>query len=374
MGELLADHTTLRLGGPAHRLFTHTDPAAWPDVVRSASGEGTAPFVLGGGSNTLADDAGYPGTVIRMATRGATVRPLGGDLVEVAVQAGEPLSALVAFAVDQGLSGIENLGGIPGTTGAAPVQNTGAYGQQISDTLTHVIAFDWRLERIVELRAADCGFGYRASTFKSQPGRWTILALGLRLLRSASAAPVAYRHLADAMGAPLGARPPLTQAAQAVITDREQRGLALPGSGPDARQAGSVFLNPVITPVQEAAVRRAGGPVHRDQSGGQRTSAGWLLEQCGYRPGSRIGPGVYCSATRTLTLTTRDGATATSFTSALRQLATEVFEAYGIRLCPEPVRPGLTTGSLEVPAMPSHRAVAKPSSPNRLPAVGSRMW
>jgi UDP-N-acetylmuramate dehydrogenase len=102
------------------------------------------------------------------------------------------------------------------------------------------------------------------------------------------------------MGAPLGARPPLTQAAQAVITDREQRGLALPGSGPDARQAGSVFLNPVITPVQEAAVRRASGPVHRDQSGGQRTSAGWLLEQCGYRPGSRIGPGVYCSATRTL--------------------------------------------------------------------------
>ncbi|MGD1220527.1 UDP-N-acetylmuramate dehydrogenase [Streptomyces krungchingensis] len=374
MGELLADHTTLRLGGPAHRLLTHTDPATWPDVARSASGEGTAPFVLGGGSNTLADDAGYSGTVIRMATHGATVRPLGDDLVEIVAQAGEPLSALVAFAVDHGLSGIEYLGGIPGTTGAAPVQNTGAYGQQISDTLAYVTAFDWHLDRIVELRASDCGFGYRASTFKSQPGRWTILNLTLHLTRSASAAPVTYRHLADAMAVPLGVRPPLAEAAQAVIADREQRGLTLPDSGPDARQAGSVFLNPVLTPDQESAVRRVGGPVHRDQNGPPRASAGWLLEQCGYRPGSRIGPGVYCSTARTLTLTTRESATATSFASALRQLATEVVEAYGIPLCPEPVRPGLTKGSSNVPAMPSHRAVANPSSPNRPSTAGSRPW
>ncbi|MFF4933298.1 UDP-N-acetylmuramate dehydrogenase [Streptomyces griseofuscus] len=344
MGELLADHTTLRLGGPVHRLLTHTDPATWPDLARPVAGEGTVPFVLGGGSNTLADDTGYPGTVIRMATRGVTVRPLGDDLVEVVAQAGEPLSALVAFAVDQGLSGIEYLGGIPGTTGAAPVQNTGAYGQQISDNLTRVTAYDWHFNRIVELRRADCGFGYRASAFKSQPGRWTILDLTLCLTRSASATPVTYRHLADALTVCLGARPPLAEAAQAVITDRERRGLTLPGSGPDARQAGSVFLNPVITHAQEAAVRCAGGPVHRDQSGLQRASAGWLLEQCGRRPGSRIGPGVYCSTTRTLTLTTRDGATATAFASALRQLAADVFAAYGIRLHPEPVRPGLAKG------------------------------
>ncbi|MEU4110988.1 UDP-N-acetylmuramate dehydrogenase [Streptomyces sp. NPDC027717] len=358
MGELLADHTTLRLGGPAHQFLTHTDPAAWPDVARSVTGEGTAPFVLGGGSNTLAEDAGYPGTVIRMATRGATVRPLCDDLVEVVAQAGEPLSALVAFAVDQRLSGIEYLGGIPGTTGAAPVQNTGAYGQHISDTLTRVTAFDWHLERIVELRASDCGFGYRASAFKSQPGRWTILDITVCLTRSSSAAPVAYQHLADSLAVGLGARPPLAEAAQAVITDREQRGLALPDSGPDARQAGSVFLNPVITPVQAAAVRCADGAVHRDQSGSLRASAGWLLERCDYRPGGRIGPGVYCSTARTLTLTAREGATATAFTSALRQLAAAVFEAYGIRLRPEPVRPGPSRGSSDGPAGPSHRGGA----------------
>ncbi|GAA2643954.1 hypothetical protein GCM10010425_59590 [Streptomyces spororaveus] len=119
MGELLADHTTLRLGGPADRFLTHTDPASWPDLAHTAAGD-AAPFVLDGGSNTLAADTGYPGTVIRMDTRGVAVRPLGGDLVEVIVRAGEPLGSLVAFTVAEGLSGIEYLGGIPGTTGAAP--------------------------------------------------------------------------------------------------------------------------------------------------------------------------------------------------------------------------------------------------------------
>lgn len=168
--------------------------------------------------------------------------------------------------------------------------------------------------------------------------------------------------------------PRSAEAAQAVLTDRRNRGLSLPADGPDARQAGSVFLNPLVPRAQATAIHAAGGPVHNSPDGTLRASAGWLLEQTGFLPGTQVGPGVYCSATRTLTLTTRDGATAASFTSALRQLATEVFEAYGIRLYPEPVRPGLTTGSLEVPAMPSHRAVAKPSSPNRPPAVGSRLW
>ncbi|MCX4681536.1 hypothetical protein OG413_40770 [Streptomyces sp. NBC_01433] len=216
----------------------------------------------------------------------------------------------------------------------------------------------WHLERIVELRATDYGFGYRASAFKSQPGRWTILDITLSLARSTSAAPVAYRHLADALAVRLGTRPPLAEAAQAVITDREQRGLALPGSGPDARQAGSVLLNPLITPAQEAAVRRASGPVHRDQNGSPRASAGWLLERCGYRPGGRIGPGVYCSTARTLTLTARDGATATAFIAVLRQLAADVFEAYGIRLRPEPVRPGRTGGSPDGPAGCPRRGAA----------------
>ncbi|MEU4077561.1 UDP-N-acetylmuramate dehydrogenase [Streptomyces venezuelae] len=339
MGELLADHTTLRLGGPADRFLTHTDPAAWPDLAHAASSSDTAPFVLGGGSNTLAADTGYPGTVIRMATRGIAVRPLDGDLVEVTAQAGEPLDAFVAFTVTEGLSGIEYLGGIPGTTGAAPVQNTGAYGQQISDTLTRLTVYDWALGRTHALLPGECGFGYRTSTFKTQPGRFTILDVSLRLTRQACASPVRYQQLADALAVRLGARPPLAEAAQAVLTDRRTRGLSLPSEGPDVRQAGSVFLNPLVVRAQATAIRAAGGPVHNSPDGTLRASAGWLLEQTGFLPGTQVGSGVYCSQDRALTLTARDDATAASFTTALEVLVHAVLTTHRIRLQREPVQP-----------------------------------
>jgi UDP-N-acetylmuramate dehydrogenase len=339
MGELLAAHTTLRLGGPARHFLTHTDAAAWPDLVATLRTR-DRPFVLGGGSNTLAGDAGHPGPVIRMATRGIRVRPLDDAVVEVAVQAGHPLSDLVAFTIEAGLSGIEYLGGIPGTTGAAPIQNTGAYGQQISDTLTRVTTHDWHLGRTVELPHVACHFGYRTSIFKTRPGRWTILAVTLRLTRTSHAAPVTYPHLAEALAVPLGARAPLAEAAQAVLTDRRHRGLHLPARGPDARQAGSVFLNPPITPAQAATVRSAGGPVHRDHTGTLRASAGWLLEHADYHPGAILAPGIACSTHRTLTLTAHTGATATSFGTALQTMIERVFEVSSIRLAPEPARPG----------------------------------
>lgn len=339
MGELLADHTTLRLGGPADQWLTHTSPDAWHEVVRAV--EGRLPFILGGGSNTLAPDGGYPGPVVRMATRGITARAVGDDRVEVTVQAGEPLARLVAYAVAEGLSGVEYLGGIPGTTGAAPVQNAGAYGQQIADRLTAVTAWDWQRGRMARLDAAACQFRYRSSVFKVQPGRWTILSVTLQLDRSSRAAPVTYGHLAQALDVPLGARPPLTEAAASVVADRQARGLTLPAHGPDVRQAGSVFLNPPVTEHQAQEVRAAGGPVYRDVDGVVRASAGWLLEQCGHGPGRRLAPGVYCSTRRTLTVTARDGATAAGFAAALRTMATEVAESTGIELRPEPVQPAL---------------------------------
>ncbi|MGW2838551.1 UDP-N-acetylmuramate dehydrogenase [Streptomyces sp. NPDC001493] len=339
MGELLADHTTLRLGGPADRFLTHADPAAWPDLACTLRDDDAAFFVLGGGSNTRAADLGYPGTVLRMATRGITARPLGDGLIEVVAQAGEPLASLVAFSVAEGLSGVEYLGGIPGTCGAAPVQNTGAYGQQISDTLVRITVHDWLHGHIVELSPEDCGFSYRTSIFKACPGRWTILAITLRLTRSVWAAPVLYQHLATALDVAPGARPPLAEAAHAVIADRSNRGLTLPTFGPDARQAGSVFLNPVVDRAQATAVRAAGGPVRRDQAGQLWASAGWLVEQAGHKPGSRVGLGVYCSTVRSLTLTVRHGATSQAFSEALRMLADEIHGTYGIQLRPEPVEP-----------------------------------
>ncbi|MEW2621203.1 UDP-N-acetylmuramate dehydrogenase [Streptomyces sp. NPDC048106] len=337
MGELLADHTTLRFGGPADLWLTHTDPASWGEVVRALAGR--RPFVLGGGSNILADDAGYPAAVVRVATRGITARPVGDGQVELTVQAGEPLGRLVAYAVAEGLSGVEYLGGIPGTVGAAPVQNTGAYGQQIADCSTSVAVWDWERERTELLDPAACQFRYRSSVFRTRPGRWAILAVTLRLTRSDRAAPVMYGHLAQALDVPLGSRPPLEEAAAGVIADRNARGLSLPGSGPDARQAGSVFLNPPVNSAQAREVCAAGGRVHRDGDGVLRASAGWLLEQSGYGPNAHVGLGVYCSTSRTLTVTARDGATASSFLAGLHRMAGTVREASGITLRPEPVRP-----------------------------------
>ncbi|MFF0309318.1 UDP-N-acetylmuramate dehydrogenase [Streptosporangium sp. NPDC004379] len=339
MSDLLADHTTLRVGGPVGRLLAHTDPAAWPDLVRAAATESAVPFTLGGGGNVLADDAGYPGPVIRVATRGISIRPVGGGVVDVTAHAGEPLQALVDVVLNEGLSGIEYLAGIPGTVGAAPVQNTGAYGQQISDTLTHLTVYDWSRHQLGVFRPEACGFGYRTSIFKTHPGRWTILEATVRLTYSALAAPVAYRPLAQAFGVPLGTRPPLKEAAHGVLADRRRRGVSLPESGPDARQAGSVFLNPAITAVQAAVVQAAGGVVTVGDRGVLRTSAGWLLELVGYRPASPLTPGVSCSTRRTLTFTAHDGVTAASFHAAVQKAADDVFDTTGIRLRPEPVRP-----------------------------------
>jgi UDP-N-acetylmuramate dehydrogenase len=335
VGETFADHTTLRLGGPA-AWITHTTPAHWPDLVHSVEGQ---PFVLGGGSNTIAPDHGYRGTVVRMATRGITARGLGDDRVDVTAHAGETLAGLVAHTVADGLTGIEYLGGIPGTVGAAPVQNTGAYGQQIADRLVHVTAWDWRHGRQVRLDATACRFRYRSSVFKRAPGRWTILTVTLRLHRSPLAAPVTYEYLARALGTDVGARPPLTEAAAAVLADRQARGLSLPDDGPDARQAGSSFVNPPVTKTQAQQLRAAGGRVYRDCDGVLRASAGWLLERSGYRPGQQLAAGVYCSTSRTLTVTARQGATAATFLKALDVMARTVHDVSAIKLQPEPAQP-----------------------------------
>lgn len=335
MGEHLADHTTLRLGGPADWLLTHTDPTAWPDVSRTATRHLGTPVVLGHGSNVLAADTGYPGPVIRMVTQGITVRSAPEKTVDVTVQAGHPLAGLVDFAVAEGLSGLEYLAGIPGTIGAAPIQNTGAYGRQISDVLVSLTAYDWFARETVCLLLEHCEFGYRTSLFKTCPARWTILDLTLRLRRSNRGSPVTYQHLADALAVPLGTTPPLAVAAEAVLINRRERGLTLPESGPDARQVGSVFLNPPLTARQAETLRAAGGPLHQTADGVMRGSAGWLLQHAGYGPGQLLSHGVYCSNLRTLTIVAREGATAATFAATLQKLVAQVYAVTKIRLCPE---------------------------------------
>ncbi|WP_327067577.1 UDP-N-acetylmuramate dehydrogenase [Kitasatospora sp. NBC_01302] len=338
----LASLTTLRLGGPADRVLVLSDPTDWPDIVRAVHEQGErAPVVLGHGSNVIASDAGYPGTVVVVNTRGIAAERAADSTVAVTVQAGHPLTDLVSWAAAEHLAGIECLAGIPGTTGAAPVQNTGAYGQQLADTLDYVTAWDWQTNRLLTLPAHTCRLGYRHSRFKVEIGRWTVLSVTLHLTRTSQAAPVTYQHLAAELGVPIGACPTVSEVTAAVLTNRHRRGLLLNPHNPEARQVGSVFLNPRVTPVQAHRWSAAGCPAHRDTDGQLRASAGWMLEHAGFRPGDTVVAGVRCSAYRSLTLVADHGATAAGFTKALLRLTGRVAASTGITLRPEPTAIGL---------------------------------
>lgn len=260
--------------------------------------------------------------------------------VAITVNAGHPLTDLTAWAVTEHLARIECLAGIPGTIGAAPVQNAGAYGQQISDTLHHLRAWDWHAGRMRTLPAQECRLGHRCSRFRQEPGRWTILSATLHLTRTDTAAPITCRRLAGELGIPLGARPPLAETTAAVLADRRRRGLLLDSDGPDARQIGSAFLDPPVTPDQAARWSAAGCPVHTGIDGRWRMSAGWLLELIGCHPGHRIADVIHCSQRRTLAITARGEITATAFAQVLADLAARVDTNTGISLRPEPIPVG----------------------------------
>ncbi|MFJ4189385.1 UDP-N-acetylmuramate dehydrogenase [Kitasatospora sp. NPDC089509] len=337
----LASLTSLRLGGPIGDTQTIADPSDWPDFVRTIKRQGQeAPLALGHGSNVIASDAGHPGTVAVINTHGIAAKRLDDTTVAVTVNAGHPFTDLTTWAVAEHLAGIEYLVGIPGTVGAAPVQNTGAYGQRISDTLHHLRAWDWHASRMRTLPAQQCRLGHRRSRFKREPGRWTILSATLHLTRTDTAAPATCRRLADALQVRLGTRPPLSETTAAVLADRHRRGLLPDPDGPDARQIGSAFLDPAVTPGQAARWSAAGCPVYTDTAGRWRVSAGWLLELVGCHPGRKVADGIHCSDRRTLAIAARGETTAAAFAQVLADLAAQVGANTGIKLSPEPARIG----------------------------------
>ncbi|MFD7902969.1 FAD-binding protein [Kitasatospora sp. NPDC059747] len=291
----------------------------------------------------IAADAGHPGTVVVMNTRGITTKKIDDTTVAVTVQTGHPLADLVQWAATERLAGIECLANIPGTVGAAPVQNAGAYGQQTSDTLHSVTAWDWSTGCRKTLLAQACRLRYRDSRFKETAGRWTILTATLHLTRTPAA--ITYHPLADELGIPVGARPTVSEVTEAVLANRNRRGLLLDRTGPDARQVGSVFLNPRVNTAQARRWSDLGCPVRRDSDGELRASAGWLLELVGCRAGRTIADGVRCSDRRALTITAHGEATAAGFDRALASLSTQVRSATGISLQPEPTRVGRWAGS-----------------------------
>jgi UDP-N-acetylmuramate dehydrogenase len=337
-GIPLAPLTTLRLGGPAGRLAEAATEAALVDGVREADAAGTPLLVLAGGSNVVIADAGFPGTVVRVATRG--VHRDGERLV---VQAGEPWDPLVAGCVADGLQGFECLSGIPGSAGATPIQNVGAYGQEVSETVEWVRVLDRSTDSVHELPAAECGFSYRGSVFRHRD-RWVVLAVAFRLRRSERSGPLRYAELARALGVSLGETAPLGDLRDAVLALRRGKGMVIDPADPDSVSVGSFFTNPVLSAGEFDALRAradATPPAWPQDDGQVKTSAAWLIERAGFRRGHEHGRAAI-STKHTLALVNRGGASAAELVGLAREIATGVRERFGVRLQPEPVLVGFT--------------------------------
>jgi len=334
----LRDHTTLRLGGPAARWVTATSEAELVEAVSTADAAGEPVLVLGGGSNVVVADDGFPGVVVEVATTGVTPDvedgvSCGGVMVSVA--AGESWDELVGTAVDRGWVGIEALAGIPGAVGATPIQNVGAYGQEVSQTIASVRVWDRRLKGVRTFANADCGFGYRHSRFKADPGRHVVLEVTFQLAQGTLGAPIGYAELARALGVEVGERAPVADVREAVLSLRGGKGMVLDAGDHDTWSAGSFFTNPVVDPT----VLPEGAPAWPQPDGRVKTSAAWLIEHAGFTKGYGAGP-ARLSGKHTLALTNRGGAATADLLALAREIRDGVEAASGIRLVNEPVLVG----------------------------------
>jgi len=336
MAELLEDHTTLRLGGPATAWVRATTEAELTEALQTSSGP---VLVLGGGSNVVVADEGFDGTVVEVATSGVTADVEGTDPtcggVLVSVAAGESWDDFVARAVELQWVGVEALAGIPGLVGATPIQNVGAYGQEVAQTIAKVRVWDRVLKGVRTFANADCGFGYRSSRFKADPGRHVVLDVTFQLRQGSFGAPVQYAELARTLGVDLGQRAPLADVRDAVLELRRSKGMVLDDADHDTWSAGSFFTNPIV---DEADVP-AEAPSWPQPDGRVKTSAAWLIERAGFHKGYGEGA-VGLSTKHTLALTNRGGATTAQLLALAREIRDGVEDAHGIRLVPEPVLVG----------------------------------
>ncbi len=390
----LSGYTTLRLGGPAARLAEARTADEVVAAVRAADAAGEPLLVLGGGSNLVVSDDGFPGTVLRVATTGVAVGE-SGERVLVTVAAGESWDRLVEWSVAEKLAGLECLAGVPGLTGATPIQNVGAYGQEVAATVCAVTVLDRATGSVTALAGGECGFGYRTSRFKrtawpprapgsrtgagagpagpaagvapvgsgaSPTGRYVVLDVTFALERDPMSVPVRYSELAARLNVQTGERAPLADVRAAVLELRRSKGMVLDPADPDTASAGSFFTNPVLGHAELARLERVvsarspgarvpaypvagaadpgGGSWH--EHGSVKVPAAWLIEQAGFGKGYPGHGPARISSKHTLALTNAGGASAASLIGLAREITAGVRSAFGIELVNEPVLVGLS--------------------------------
>jgi UDP-N-acetylmuramate dehydrogenase len=337
--ERLAPFTTFGIGGAARWFAEATSEDDVVEATDWARVRGLALFVLGGGSNLLVSDAGFDGLVLRIGLRGVSV-----DAGTYQVAAGEDWDGFVECAVEDKYAGIECLAGIPGTVGGTPVQNVGAYGQEVASVIERVRAFDLGERRFVEFAAGECGFAYRRSRFNSTDrGRYIVTRVDYRLTPGGPPT-LRYAELERAIhaGRAEGAEPSLIEVAAAVREIRRSKGMLLVEGDADCRSAGSFFKNPVVSEEQLRRIARASEkepprfPAGAEGSGRFKVPAAWLIEQAGFAKGYSAGA-AGISSRHTLALVNRGGASAAQILALAGEIADAVEERFGIQLEIEPV-------------------------------------
>lgn len=329
----LAGHTTLRVGGPADKFVEVTTEEDLIAAVRDADAVREPVLLLSGGSNVVIGDDGFRGTVVKVATSGIRVDADACSGAMVHVAAGEDWDGVVQRAIAEEWSGLESMSGIPGLAGSTPVQNVGAYGHEVAETVASVRVWDRVDGRVRTIFAADCGFAYRNSRFKADPSRYVVLEVAFQLKLGDLSAPVGYAELARVLDVEPGSRAPMTEVREAVLGLRRSKGMVLDPADHDTWSAGSFFTNPMLDTPAEVP---AGAPQWPQPDGRVKTSAAWLIEHAGVSKGFAIGNAAV-SSKHTLALTNRGQATAKELLTLATHVRAQVQQSFNITLVNEPV-------------------------------------
>ena len=327
----LSHYTSLRVGGPATKII---EVSSESEIIAAIESAADSPiFIMGGGTNVLIADSGFNGTVIHIANNSVEAEIDACSGATLTIGAGENWDTLVETSIARGFAGLETLSGIPGTVGAAPIQNIGAYGHEVSELITRVRTYDRLSKAVKTFTNAECEFSYRNSYFKSHPGRYVVLSVAFQLRIGESTAPITYLELAKKLGIEIGDKTSVIKARAAVLELRASKGMLLSADDPDSWSAGSFFTNPIISQQSADALPNA-APKWPLTDGRVKVSAAWLIENSGIHKGDEIG-GARISSKHVLALTNSGSATASDIAALARRARDHVQESFGITLVAE---------------------------------------
>ena len=327
--EQLSSFTTLRVGGPARKIVHAHSEAELIEFVKAADSAKEPILILGGGSNLLISDAGFAGTVIRVESKGNALDydACSGGMIEVS--AGEDWDKFVEISIEKGFADLESLSGIPGTVGGAPIQNIGAYGHEVSETIARVKTYDRSKGKVKTFTNTECKFSYRNSIFKEQPGRYVILTVTFQLRKGAQSLPITYAELAKQLSVNIGDQVEVTKVREAVLKLRASKGMLINLEN-EIYSAGSFFVNPILS--KSAADKLpADAPRWPQNDGKIKTSAAWLMEHSGVVKGEKLA-GAQISDKHVLALTNSGDATAEDIVELAKKARKKVYEKFGIKL------------------------------------------